>query len=80
MPYRPDKIKKMQRLGAALLTAIRDFDQIQIFESQIVEFCSNLMKCCDATLVRIAVEIEIELRANQILTEGPSDLLDSIEE
>lgn len=38
------------------------------------------MKCCDATLVRISFEIEIELRAKNLLKEGPSDLLDAIEE
>lgn len=42
---------------------MRDFDQIHTFENQILDFCGNLMKCCDVTLVRISIEIEIELRA-----------------
>lgn len=57
LPYRPEKIKKMQRVSCALLIAMRNCTNLKHYESQMLAVHTNLMKANDPTLVRISCEL-----------------------
>lgn len=80
VPYRPDKLLKMQRVSMAIYQGIKNDKNIAHYDKLISNLSKNLLRTADNCLILQAAQLNIELQAPILLASGPAALLDSIEE